>query len=202
VLLAYLNQLLPHRSTQSPHDAASLTPAQAWVLDSQPGLVTSTLDHRNGVSKVLSVVHEIPLPVPSRAWLLDHLKLQGFDTATSQWLGSNLVPKDGKLGWSFDIPGTANLYKSYMASDFMPVVEHPPPGVQLHLVQGGKSDRWSVQITSKLNQIAAQSGGAFQVHSLPKAGHWLHVDDPTGLMAIMLPRLCAAATQPTSTAAQ
>lgn len=37
--------------------------------------------------------------------------------------------------------------------------------------------------------------GRFLHHELPNAGHWLHVDNPTGLLQIMLPRLTQAAAQ-------
>jgi pimeloyl-ACP methyl ester carboxylesterase len=80
-------------------------PKQAWVLDSQPGKVSADFDQPSGVARVIHTISSIPLPVPSRQWLYQHLQQQGFSAGISQWLGSNLVPDPdtGKLMWSFNI---------------------------------------------------------------------------------------------------
>lgn len=39
---------------------------------------------------------------------------------------------------------------------------------------------------------AAGHGRDLQVHVLPKAGHWLHADNPTGLATLLLPGLVRA----------
>jgi hypothetical protein len=75
------------------------------VLDTQPGRVSANADQPTGVAKVLHTVSSIPLPVPSREWLYQHLQGLGFTAAMQQWLGSNLVPDtaSGKFVWAFDI---------------------------------------------------------------------------------------------------
>jgi len=55
--------------------------------------------------------------------------------------------------------------------------------------------RWTKETTSRLQQAQkaalenaqAGKGGHLRVQLLPKAGHWLHVDNPHGLMDMMLP---------------
>lgn len=46
---------------------------------------------------------------------------------------------------------------------------------------------------SQLEQAQQSAGkshpGQLHVHVLPNAGHWLHVDNPRGLMEMMLPSL-------------
>jgi len=210
VLLSLLQQLgRPDAGAQR-----GLLPAQAWVLDSQPGVVPEGLDDQTGVAQVLRAVHEVPLPIPSRAWLTDHLKtVHKFDNGIIQWLGSSLVPHvphghggggaSGPLTWAFNAQGAAAMYASYKCTDYWGVLHAPPTAV--HLVRGGKSDRWPQPILSRLEQVPqglrkagdapSDAGGSFHVHVLPKAGHWLHVDDTEGMVNLLVPRLVEAASK-------
>ena len=60
MLLSLLHQLeaehKQHHSTDSSGGGLALPP-QAWVLDSQPGLVPKDLDDKTGVARVLNTVH-------------------------------------------------------------------------------------------------------------------------------------------------
>ncbi|KAG2430691.1 hypothetical protein HYH02_013688 [Chlamydomonas schloesseri] len=224
-------------------------PRQVWVLDSQPGLVAAEQDAGTGVSRVLQTVHSVPLPIPNRAWLLKRLRESGLSDALATWLASNLEPLHrqqqqpapahhhhqahhhhpaghggaaggGPLTWTFDIAGAGAMYVSYRTTEFWRTLEQPPPGTAIHLVRGGRSDRWPEDQQRRLQQAlaaaaahaqagtaaaggagvgagagtgaaAAAAGGTFDLHVLPRAGHWLHVDDPNGLMQLVLPRLVA-----------
>lgn len=54
---------------------------QAFVLDSDPGILP--MDAERDVDSVLKQVERIPLPVPSRQWLLDHMQATGFSMVCS-----------------------------------------------------------------------------------------------------------------------
>lgn len=49
--------------------------------------------------------------------------------------------------------------------------------------------RWSEKAIQKLAQLDRGPGGAVQIHVLENAGHWLHVDNPKGLTALLLAHL-------------
>ena len=55
--------------------------------------------------KVINEILGIPLPVPSREWLYNHMTERGYSTAIQQWLGSNLVGTRGGFKWAFEISG-------------------------------------------------------------------------------------------------
>ncbi|GIL50107.1 hypothetical protein Vafri_6425 [Volvox africanus] len=225
----------------------------------------------------------VPLPIPSRAWLLRHLRDRGLSDALANWLASNLVhvpapaaahyqhsasmssghsgpslhshnhetlhhpyqhhcedqqqqhrrhgtrihdglrPQQqqkgagssglhggggsdigsgsgGPFAWSFDIQCAGAMYMSYRTSEYWQVLEKPPHGTAVHLVQGARSDRWPEAMQRRLNQAAAAAaatgapplgseGGSFDHHVLERAGHWLHVDNPEGLLRLVLPHL-------------
>ncbi|KAG2438466.1 hypothetical protein HXX76_005019 [Chlamydomonas incerta] len=231
------------RHEHDPEGPACAPPRQLWVLDSQPGLVAAEQDAGTGVSRVLQTVHSISLPIPNRAWLLKRLREGGLTDALATWLASNLAPLHeaphhihghhghgggraagagaasgaagtGPLTWTFDIAGAGAMYMSYRTTEFWHTLEQPPPGTAIHLVRGGRSDRWPADQQRRLEQAlaaaAAQASaaagagagpgpgahgaaahGTFDLHVLPQAGHWLHVDDPNGLLQLVLPRLVA-----------
>ena len=55
----------------------------------------------------------------------------------------------------------------------------------------GTHCRWTketmLQLEEAQTKAAEHSGGQLRVHVLKNAGHWLHVDNPHGLMDMMLP---------------
>ena len=74
-----------------------------------------------------------------------------------------------------------------MSEPCAPALAHTaPPAV--HMVRGGRSDRWKPDEQQKLQ--AAVAAGLVQDTVLERAGHWVHTDDPAGLMAVVAP-LCA-----------
>lgn len=81
------------------------------------------------------------------------------------------------------------------AADYTDLIQHPPPGFDLHVVRASKSERWTATSVA-LMQRAAEAhrrptphSGTFHYHELPNSGHWVHVDNPQGLMDMIVPCL-------------
>ncbi|KAF8062097.1 SUVR3 [Scenedesmus sp. PABB004] len=178
-------------------------PQQVWVLDSQPGTVPLDVDAPTSVGKIISLIHQIPTPLESRAALSAFLTARGIPLAVAQWLGTSLTP-GGRYGnpeigldWVFDVQGAAALYNSYRLSSYWDVMSRPPPGVVVHMVRGELSDRWTPGMIDALadaharwaaaSSEAPESVGELQLHTLERAGHWLQADNPEGLHALMEP---------------
>ena len=90
--VCWQQQYLRYRVDAAPHVVPCAPPTprpraptpphnQAFVLDSDPG--TLPLDAERDVDSVLKQVERIPLPVPSRQWLLDHMQAKGFSMVRS-----------------------------------------------------------------------------------------------------------------------
>ena len=67
----------------------------------------------------------------------------------------------------------------------------PHSTTAVHLVMAGKSKSWTDVVVSELESIPSFSRGhsspsSFRMHKLDRAGHWVHVDDLEGLMALMV----------------
>jgi pimeloyl-ACP methyl ester carboxylesterase len=74
-------------------------------------------------------------------------------------------------------------------------------GTDIGIVRAKKSDRWYPEILSRLeetvqaNTIPRQNVGTLSYHVLENAGHWLHVDNPNGLIEILAPSLVRIASK-------
>lgn len=74
-------------------------------------------------------------------------------------------------------------------TDYWSVLEQPPKGVHIEIVRASKSDRWTPDIMARLKEAESKKPGNVTYHLLENAGHWLHTDNPSGLIAIMAPIL-------------
>jgi hypothetical protein len=99
-------------------------------------------------------VQEVPLPLKSRASLINHLRKQHFSEGLTQWLASNLVPApddpNGALVWAFDGIGAAAMYGSYRRTCYWDLLASPPAGVTINVLRAGVSDRWDTGMVDRL----------------------------------------------------
>lgn len=162
---------------------------QIWVLDSTPEAfrsATSPLD-------VLNAMRRVPMPQPSRTAVVQALKAQGQPEDIAQWLSTNVEVSAKKLNgedsgdsgyrWRFDFDGLEALMMDFYQTDLWEVVENPPFGAQLHLVKAERSDVLSA--AGEARALEASLHGQTYLHILPNSGHWLHVDNPLGLLSVM-----------------
>ncbi|XP_031481353.1 uncharacterized protein LOC116251306 [Nymphaea colorata] len=170
-------------------------PKQLWVLDSVPHEVNSDNNDLE-VEKVLHTLQSLSTPLPSRRWLVEHMIKQGFSKALSEWVGSNLkVDSTGKqMTWAFNLSGCVEMFDSFLQKDYWPLLEKPPKGTDIMIVRAERSDRWTPEVIQKLESLTSKgaeeaSKGRVLYHVLPDAGHWVHVDNPKGLLDIMIPHM-------------
>lgn len=167
-------------------------PRQVWILDANIGKVTVDKDAPSDVDKIVTEISNLRPPIASREWLYKYMEDQGYSMGLRLWMGSNLVPDgQGKLKWGFNIDGASDMYASYKQNSYWDILSAPPEGTVLNVVRAEQSDRWTketmLQLEEAQTKAAEHSGGQLRVRVLKNAGHWLHVDNPHGLMDMMLP---------------
>lgn len=182
-------------------------PKQVWVLDTNPGLLAKD---NSDVAKVMDIIGDIKVPLPSRDMATAKLGEHGFSEALRLWLGSNLmtIPGGGGLTWTFNLDGARQMYEDYKATEFWQLMGDVPPCVALHIVRAANSDRWTMALEEKLHSAveAAEEGagsnrkGVLEVHTLQNAGHWVHMDNPDGLLKMVLQGCKQAAKDQSETA--
>lgn len=89
-----------------------------------------------------------------------------------------------------DMPKIVSLFRE---TDYWPLLEHPPKGTEISIVRAEKSDRWEAEVIERLENLSSRKGnegeGKVSYHILPNSGHWVHVENPKGLLQIVAPKL-------------
>jgi esterase len=162
---------------------------QVWVLDASPAERAERAED-DLIGRVLVALGELPPAVPTRSAFIAHLTDRRVERPIAQWLAKNLVRDEQGLRFAVELPAIAALLADHDRSDLWQVVEHPPPDLRLCFVLGGRSRSISNAARERLHGLADR--GVIDVFVLPEAGHWLHTDDPNGLLEILAQRLVPA----------
>lgn len=93
------------------------------------------------------------------------------------------------------------MISSSRDTSYWSLLEQPPKGMEIDLVQAEKSDRWEPDTVHRLQTLSSSSQGSdrskpsqvgkFSLHLLPNSGHWVHVDNPKGLLDIVAPKIAS-----------
>ena len=148
------------------------------VLDALPG----PLNDGSEVDEVIAALRRVPVPLERRNQLPDVLPLSPGLVA---WMSTNLRATDAGYVWRFDLDAVEEMMRSYAETDFWPLVERTDAPVTF--VRAGQSERWTPEVLARFEALPPWS--EVQLRTLPDAGHWLHVDDPDGLMGLLLEAL-------------
>ncbi|RHY72299.1 hypothetical protein DYB30_007727 [Aphanomyces astaci] len=128
---------------------------------------------------------EVPMPIATKKELVATLEAKGFDIGQAQWMTTNLKPLGDGFVWKMDLPVVALLFKAFLATDCWPILEHPPPNTHIHVVRAELNKFWTRDVIRRFDTVATQTHHRVHLHLLEKADHWVHVDNPQGLFAIM-----------------
>jgi esterase len=158
------------------------------VLDASP---SARPDARGseGTLRVFSFLETMRFPLPSRQAFLDAVVGAGFTLPLAHWLAMNLRSADDGFRLRLDLGAIRSMLDDYLATDLWRVIEAPPARVSFHLVLGGRSTVFSPDDRARAEALARE--GRVELSVLPEADHWVHVDDPQGLFAAIVPGLRA-----------
>ena len=155
----------------------------AHVLDTSPHryAVPPSADH--SVLGVLAALATVPQPLAARADVIAHLQAAGQPEAIGRWMTTNLRRVEGGYLWTFDLAAAHEMLADYFAQDLWAPLR-ATAGPAVHLVRAGRSDRWPPEVIEELDALPPDARGT--AHLLPEAGHWVHVDDPEGLLRLIV----------------
>jgi esterase len=162
--------------------------AKLILLDSPPGRGQPGEENTTEAAKVLRVMAGMQLPVASRAEAARQIAAAGVDAGVAKWMATNLKPgEEGGYVWHFDLDALAAMLADYWSYDGYPWLELDAAtrgGVAVHVVRAARSDRFAAADVQRL--AALDASGRIHLHVLEDASHWLHVDNPQGLLALLL----------------
>lgn len=161
---------------------------QVWALDSDPGVQTPTEEHQ--VLRVLGALLAHPGPFATRAAAVEAITSQELSHGLAQWLATNLerTRTDGgeHFTWKLDLNEIQVLLGDYFETDLWPFLEaraREAGSPTFELLVAERSDRWSGSMRERAAELPA--AGAVRLHELLDSGHWVHVDNPQGLLEIL-----------------
>lgn len=161
-----------------------------WSLDSPPGLWRRDADGGE-IGRLMATIRALPMPTASRKVVNAHFLASGFGRDVAGWMSTSVRRVEGGVRWRFDLDVVEALMADYATTDAWDAVERPLGRVSPHILLAGAGARWIAADRRRL--LAAD---AATVHVLPDAGHWVHVDDPEGVIETLGATFRPAASDP------
>ena len=153
---------------------------EVWVLDSNPASEDKESNDSSEVEHVIGLLQKVKLPIANRRELVTTLKNMGASESIAKWMTTNVTKDNGGYIWKFNLPAIADMMEDYFRQDLWHVFEQS--NRNYHIVRAMRSDRWSERNISRLESLTS---GYHQID----AGHWIHVDNPDGLMQLLADNL-------------
>jgi len=162
----------------------------AIIVDSTPGARAVAADY--GAYEVCKALENAPKTLRKRADYTDWMIAAGIETVTAQWLTMNVRPKNGAFELGLDLAAIRSLLDDYFARDFWSYVESPQRKTRVEFVIGSRGsvpeeDRARLQkiSASASEHLSRSRSHASASEHVVDAGHWVHVDAPDALLAIV-----------------
>ncbi|MCA9600691.1 MAG: alpha/beta hydrolase [Polyangiales bacterium] len=154
-----------------------------WDVDALPGPTTRD-EARASIETVFGALERMPRAYETRDGFLERAAAEGLSAPISAWLAMNLVRDDAGLHFPLDLAAIRALVESHFVDDVWRGVESPRTNALIHLVAGGKSPVFQGEDLGRARRAAERPNIALSV--IEDAGHWVHVDAPDALEALVL----------------
>lgn len=162
--------------------AGLLSPAQVWVIDSTP----SRRSPGGAAYRMSQILRRLPADYETRAEAVERLIDLQVAPYVARWMATNLELRGKRFRWGFDMNGVETLLYDFFRTDVWDVADRPPEDTRIHFVKATESD---VMPEAECVRIeSATNGDRTFVHRI-HAGHWVHVDNPDDLLALLVREL-------------
>ena len=146
-----------------------------WLLDA-PMIADTLVSGTQTIETILSVVDGLPSPT-SRQVVLDAFSAAGLDTGIGQWMNTNLRRVDSGFEWKIHTNFIRAALHDYLSRDYWSYLSNRSIHHTLHCVLAGRSSWWRGDNERRLRKLPRT-----HLHTLHRAGHWVHIDDLPGLV--------------------
>jgi pimeloyl-ACP methyl ester carboxylesterase len=159
---------------------------RAYILDSTPGTRPDARGSE-GTMHIIELLSALPPSFPTRDAFSAHLLAAGLERPITEWLAMNVVRVDDGPAVRFGLNMTdiRALIDDYLVRDLWTVVENPPGKTRVTMIAGGRSNVLSDADLDRVRAAETARPDRVRLRVLPSAGHWVHVDDPEGLVAAL-----------------
>lgn len=155
--------------------------AHVVVVDSNPG---ARADYRGseGTIAVVDLLAAMPPWFGSREAFMQRVLDEGQPRSMAAWLAMNLTHHDGGFRLRVDVAAIREMLDDYFRTDLWRVVESPPEGTRIHFLVGGRSTVLDAADRARLDAV---DPARCTVDVIETAGHYVHVDAPDAVHAIV-----------------
>jgi esterase len=147
------------------------------LLDIAPGAAGGQHVLSGGLQEVLDTLLAAPAEAPSREAMRDIFLEAGIARALADWVTMNLVVNPQGVRWRIDRAALGAFNDRQFRTNLWDVVQVLGP--RCLCVRGGRSAFVSDHTYAKFVSLGAR------VHTLPDAGHFVHVDSQAALIDIL-----------------
>jgi esterase len=157
---------------------------QLFVIDSTP---SARPDGRGSESTqhIVDLLTDLPTEFPDRAAFTAWIEARGVSRPTAMWLAMNVrpLPQTTRFVFRVDIVGIREMLADYFRVDLWGFLEHPPADAPMraHLIVGGRSG-----VVDEADREHAKRCPTTTLDVIEEADHWVHVDAPDALRALVL----------------
>lgn len=158
---------------------------RAVILDTNPG---ARPDGRGSEAtlEVLTALARAGRHFETREAFIATMTGAGVSKMIAQWLAMNLVVDAEGYRMRLDLTAIDALLDDYFARDLWGVLESPTLTARVDFVVGERSAVLQPGDRARLDAIAARPGARVRVTEIAGAGHWVHVDRPEEVSAVIL----------------
>lgn len=158
--------------------------SEVWVIDASPS-PSAPERGTSATAGVLRALNALPRHWATRDAFVSALVEAGQPQAIAHWLAMNLRrTDDGGRRFGPDLSVILELIEDYARTDYWDLVESPPSGCSLDFVIGGQSSAFSVADRERVERVAA-ANPQVSAHLVEGAAHWVHIDAPDDLLALL-----------------
>lgn len=157
---------------------------QLFVIDSTPSARPDAKGSES-TKHIVELLTHLPSEFADRGAFTSWMEERGVSRPTAMWLAMNVrpVPNTTRFVFRLDLDGIRELLADYFVADLWGILERPPAGtsMQSHLIVGGKSG-----VVDAADRERAKHIPNTTIDVIPEADHWVHVDAPDTLRALVL----------------
>lgn len=163
------------------------TLTHAFFLDSMPG-ARADFHGSESTLEVVDLLETFPPTFPDRKAFMKAVTEGGKSEPLAAWLAMNLerlpAPEGDGYRLRLELPAIHAMLEDYFRADLWPLLESLPLTLRTDIVIGARS---TVFLPPERARVVALAGTHpnLHVHVLANAGHWIHVDDPSGVAAVL-----------------
>lgn len=163
---------------------------QVWVLDSVLGKLHNAAPLESEAKakttwQIIEILQQIKWPVLSRNKLVEQLVALGVSRQIAAWMTTNLKSgEESGLVLKFDPKVIKAMLADFLQTDLWPKISELGSICDIHLVAAEHGGRLLDKDEERLKELLGAKGF---FHVLKNAGHFLHADNPAGLLRIMEP---------------